>query len=64
MTLDQYLEGNFKPITPITTSGAENVEEAFRFMQKGTHIGKIVINFPKDDALLPLAPTACTSVQE
>lgn len=56
LVLDQYLKGNLKPITPITTFGAENVEEAFRYMQKGSHIGKIVIKFPYDDTL-PLAPT-------
>lgn len=51
LTLDQYLEGNFKPINPITAFDAENIQEAFRFMQKGSHIGKIVIKFPKDDTL-------------
>ena len=56
LTLEQYLEGNFKPITPITTFDAENIKDAFRFMQKGSHIGKIVIKFPQDDKLI-LAPT-------
>ena len=56
LTLEQYLEGNFKPITPITTFDAEHVQDAFRFMQKGSHIGKIVIKFPKDSTL-PLTPT-------
>lgn len=51
LTLEQYLEGNFKPITPITTFEAENVGEAFRLMQTGSHIGKIVVKFPKDDTL-------------
>lgn len=54
LTVEQYLQGNFKPITPITTFNAEHIEEAFRFMQKGSHIGKIVIKFPKED-ILPLA---------
>ncbi|KAH8802447.1 putative polyketide synthase [Xylogone sp. PMI_703] len=51
LTLEQYREGNFKPITPITTFDARNIEEAFRFMQKGSHIGKVVVKFPKDDTL-------------
>ena len=51
LTLEQYLKGNFKPITPITTFDAEQIEDAFRFMQKGSHIGKIVIKFPKDNTL-------------
>lgn len=37
---------------------AENVEEAFRFMQKGQHIGKLVLTLPNacnkiSDAILP-----------
>ncbi|KAG6354258.1 hypothetical protein INS49_004863 [Diaporthe citri] len=55
LTVDQYLEGNFRPILPITTFDAEHTEDAFRFMQKGTHVGKIVIRFPGDDTL-PLTP--------
>lgn len=56
LALEQYLKGNFKPITPITTFDAENIKDAFRLMQKGSHIGKIVIKFPPDNELL-LAPT-------
>ena len=56
LTVEQYLKGNFKPITPITTFDAENVKDAFRLMQKGSHIGKIVIKFPQDNRLL-LTPT-------
>ena len=56
LALEQYLNGNFRPITPITTFDAEHVEEAFRFMQKGTHIGKIVVKFPENDTL-PLTKT-------
>lgn len=56
LTVEQYLKGNFKPITPITTFDAENIKDAFRLMQKGSHIGKIIIKFPQDDKLL-LTPT-------
>jgi NADPH:quinone reductase and related Zn-dependent oxidoreductases len=56
LTMEQYLQGNFKPITPITTFEADQVEEAFRFMQQGSHIGKIVIRFPQEDTL-PLSAT-------
>ena len=56
LTLEQYLKGNFKPITPITTFDPENIRDAFRLMQKGSHTGKIVIKFPPDNKLL-LAPT-------
>lgn len=56
LLLEHYLKGDLKPITPITTFDAENIEEAFKYMQKGSHIGKVVIKFPQEDTL-PLAPT-------
>jgi acyl carrier protein/NADP-dependent 3-hydroxy acid dehydrogenase YdfG len=51
LVLEEYLKGNLSPIGPIKTFDAENVEEAFRYMQKGSHIGKIVIKFPQEDVL-------------
>lgn len=50
----QYLEaGHIQPIRPIKPFPAEDVEAAFRYMQKGSHIGKIVIEFPeKSDSLV------------
>ena len=56
LLIEHYLKGDFKPITPITSFDAESIEEAFKYLQKGSHIGKIVIKFPQDDTL-PLAPT-------
>ena len=56
LLLELYLRGEVKPITPITTFDAANIEEAFKYMQKGSHIGKIIIKFPQEDTL-PLAPT-------
>jgi hypothetical protein len=55
--VDDYEKGTVKPITPITAFDAENVHEAFRFMQKGQHIGKIVIRFPENANDLPTAPS-------
>lgn len=48
----QYLEdGYIEPIRPIKAFPAKDIEAAFRYMQKGSHIGKIVIEFPeKTDA--------------
>lgn len=59
LTVDQYLAGNFHPIKPITSFEAECATEAFRFMQKGSHIGKIVIRIPREDTLIltPSVPT-------
>lgn len=45
----QYLEeGHIQPIRPIKAFPAQEVEAAFRYMQKGAHIGKIVIEFPEN----------------
>lgn len=56
LLVEQYLKGDFKPIAPITSFDAENIEEAFKYLQQGSHIGKIIIKFSRDDTL-PLAPT-------
>ena len=42
-------EGKMTPIEPITTFKMSEVEKAFRFMQSGKHIGKIVLNLDDDD---------------
>lgn len=54
--LDLYVNGHVKPIHPMTVFDAERIEEPFRYMQKGLHIGKVVIRFPEQDTL-PLTPT-------
>ncbi|PIA96147.1 Nonribosomal peptide synthetase 14 [Cercospora beticola] len=53
--VDLYTQGKIHPISPSTRFGAENVAEAFSHMQKGLHIGKIVVTFPAAD-ILPLSP--------
>src|SRR5437588_463247 len=56
--MEYYNEGNIKPISPIKTFEAVQVEEAFRYMQKGVHIGKIVVMMPQnpDDLKVALRP--------
>ena len=51
-----YKNGHIHPIRPVTLFDAANVEDAYRYMQQGQHMGKIVIKFPQQDTL-PLAPT-------
>lgn len=46
-----YEDGHIKPILPVTLFDAVNVEDAYRYMQQGQHVGKIVIKFPKQDSL-------------
>ncbi|KAI1171106.1 putative polyketide synthase [Nemania sp. FL0916] len=51
-----YKQGVVRPIHPIQTFPAGKVEDAFRHLQRGQHIGKLLIKF--DDAeSLALAPT-------
>ena len=42
--MDLFSRGDITPITPITTYSIADIEKAFRLMQSGNHIGKIVIN--------------------
>ena len=45
--------GFIKPVQPSTIFGAAQVEDAFRYMQKGQHIGKIVVKMPAHAHDLP-----------
>ena len=50
----EYIErGQVKPIEPRTIFEAHEVEAAFRYMQTGEHMGKILVRFPEDPAQLP-----------
>src|ERR1700733_4133541 len=44
--LELFEQGQVSPIHPITAFGAVDVEQAFRYLQKGQNIGKVVVNFP------------------
>lgn len=56
-----YENGKIKPIEPITRFQASAIEDAFRYMQKGEHHGKIIIEMPTDREDLPAAeiPQEC-----
>jgi hypothetical protein len=50
--LTYYRQGSIEPISPVKVFDATNIGEAFRYMQKGQHIGKIVLRIPENiDAL-------------
>ncbi|KAH8427769.1 uncharacterized protein LDX57_005476 [Aspergillus melleus] len=52
----KYFEQGFiKPIRPIKTFAASEIGDAFRFMQRGTHIGKLTVRMPDDLKDLPCA---------
>ncbi|KAB8205156.1 hypothetical protein BDV34DRAFT_225763 [Aspergillus parasiticus] len=59
MTMRLYEKGAILPIHPITTFPADRVEDAFRYLQKGQHMGKVVVNFSQT-LDLPRAPTVPT----
>jgi hypothetical protein len=46
--LQYYKEGHIKPIAPIRVFPAQDISDAFRYMQSGKHMGKIVISMPDD----------------
>ncbi|CAM1501901.1 Fc.00g038850.m01.CDS01 [Cosmosporella sp. VM-42] len=51
--------GNIGQVSPITTFSFSKIEEAFRYMQAGKHMGKIVL-VPQEDDIVPVAPMAKT----
>ena len=55
--MDYCGQGFIKPIKPLKLFEAAHIEEAFRFMQKGQHIGKIVVSMPGDQKELPTSST-------
>ena len=55
-TVELYRRGDIKSISPVTQFEANKVEDAMRFMQKGSHIGKVVVTFSDDPEELPVQP--------
>lgn len=47
LMLDLYAQGHLRPIHPVTVFDATEVEDAFRYMQQGTHVGKVVVRVPE-----------------
>lgn len=48
-----YQQGHIRPINPLKTFSACKISEPIRKMQKGDHIGKLVVSMPHDQADLP-----------
>ncbi|KAG7414885.1 Highly reducing polyketide synthase FUM1 [Fusarium oxysporum f. sp. raphani] len=48
---------SIQPIKPVKVFNASDAEGAFRYMQKGVHLGKIVVSIPpQSSTLLPVTP--------
>jgi hypothetical protein len=52
-TVEFYQQGHIKPISPLKTFSACTISEPIRKMQKGDHIGKLVVSMPHDHVELP-----------
>ncbi|EHA26223.1 hypothetical protein ASPNIDRAFT_171221, partial [Aspergillus niger ATCC 1015] len=55
-----YEGGHIKPLRPVKIFEAAKVTDAFRYMQQGSHMGKILIRMPSDP--MELAPTSLPPV--
>ncbi|KAE8368107.1 hypothetical protein BDV27DRAFT_154279 [Aspergillus caelatus] len=53
--MEYFQEGKAGPISPVTVFDAVNVVKAFRYMQSGQHMGKIVVKMPDLPSTLPVA---------
>ena len=50
---DWYRRGSIHPIHPVKVFEAADIVSAFRYMQAGTHLGKIVVHMPANPDSLP-----------
>lgn len=55
-TLDFCKQGLLRPLEPVTSFKAADVKHAFRHLQAGEHIGKIILNLPEDASGLEAVP--------
>ena len=55
-TFELVSEGYIKPIHPMAVFPFEDITSAFRYMQSGKHMGKIVIsNGPQTEIKVPVS---------
>ncbi|KAJ2982753.1 hypothetical protein NQ176_g1174 [Zarea fungicola] len=50
-TMELYSQGYIQPLHQVTQFAVDAVQEAFRFMQRGRHIGKIVVSMDQTIAI-------------
>ncbi|KAF4946648.1 hypothetical protein FGADI_11037 [Fusarium gaditjirri] len=51
-TLEYFRQGKLKTLKPITSFAANYARKAFRFLQDGQHMGKVVLEMPADASSL------------
>jgi aryl carrier-like protein len=47
-------DGLVPPLWPTTVFETDKIQDSFRYMQKGVHMGRIVVRMPQDPEALPL----------
>ncbi|RSL77235.1 hypothetical protein CEP51_009247 [Fusarium floridanum] len=47
-TLAFFEQGKLKPLEPITSFDAADIKQAFRYLQSGNHMGKVILKLPMD----------------
>lgn len=47
-----HSQGCINPIQPMLVFEPNDVEQSFRYLQKGNHIGKVVVRIPKDLSMI------------
>ncbi|KAF7554946.1 hypothetical protein G7Z17_g2570 [Cylindrodendrum hubeiense] len=57
-TLGFFEQGLLRPLDPVTVFDAAEARTAFRHLQAGDHIGKIIMNLPVDSSKLEASPNA------
>lgn len=47
--MEMYDRGEIKAIQPMTIFESARIEDAMRFMQKGSHLGKVIVTLPESE---------------
>lgn len=59
---DLLCKGLIEPIAPVKTFDAQDIEQCFRFFQKGEHMGKVVVALGPEFAADNSQPSAVPSI--
>ena len=51
-----YRLGKIQPIHPVATFEVSEIEQSFRYLQKGDHIGKAIVAIPEDVSAISSLP--------
>ncbi|KAL8784315.1 MAG: hypothetical protein Q9195_009094 [Heterodermia aff. obscurata] len=60
--IDMFARKKLTPVEPLNVYSMSNIEKAFRLMQSGNHMGKIVIN-AAENCSVPVVPKPCAGLK-